>query len=140
MVDVVVRPIREVRLDILERDYSRRTLLKGREAPEGLEIAAGGIVIRRRTELPAHISRGSRGFALDPDVEQVGVRLQFLVERAVDSDLRMRRNALGILSEIGVPCRDWPRLRPLIDDPGHQVALLACEIGIKLGGAADRIR
>jgi hypothetical protein len=24
-------------------------------------------------------------------------------------------------------------LRPLIDDPGHQVALLACEIGIKLG-------
>ncbi|WP_412774592.1 hypothetical protein [Nitrobacter sp.] len=57
-----------------------------------------------------------------------------------DSHLRKRRSALGILSEIGLRCRDWPRLRPLIEDPDHQIALLACEIGIKLGNAADRAR
>ena len=57
-----------------------------------------------------------------------------------ESHLRKRRSALGVLSEIGVPIRDWPRLRPLIDNPDHQVALLVCEIGIKLGGAGDRAR
>jgi hypothetical protein len=45
-----------------------------------------------------------------------------------------------VLSEIGVPRRDWPRLRPLIDNPDHQVALLVCEIGIKLRSAADHVR
>jgi hypothetical protein len=57
-----------------------------------------------------------------------------------ESHLRKRRSALGILSEIGVRCRDWPRLRPLIGDSDHQVAMLVCEIGIKLGAAADRVR
>jgi hypothetical protein len=57
-----------------------------------------------------------------------------------ESHLRKRRSALGVLSEIGVPCRDWPRLRPLIDNPDHQVALLACEIGIKRGDTGDRAR
>ena len=56
------------------------------------------------------------------------------------SYLRKRRSALGVLSEIGVPRRDWPRLRPLIDNPDHQVALLVCEIGIKLGSATDHVR
>jgi hypothetical protein len=69
--------------------------------------------------------------ALEPDVG---------AEWESESHLRKRRSALGVLSEIGVPCRDWPQLRPLIDNPDHQVALLVCEIGIKSGGTADRVR
>jgi hypothetical protein len=57
-----------------------------------------------------------------------------------ESHWRKRRSALGVLSEIGVPVRDWPRLRPLIDSSDHEVTLLVCEIGIKFGDTADRVR
>jgi len=57
-----------------------------------------------------------------------------------DSHLRKRRSALALLGEIGVPRREWRRLRCLIDDDDHQVALFACEIGLKLGTATDRVQ
>jgi hypothetical protein len=41
--DDVVRPIREVRLDVLEQDHLRRTLSEDREAAEGFEMATDEI-------------------------------------------------------------------------------------------------
>jgi hypothetical protein len=40
---------------------------------EGLTIATDEIVVRRRAELSGYIPRGSRRFAVDLEVEQVGV-------------------------------------------------------------------
>lgn len=55
-----------------------------------------------------------------------------------DSHLRKRRSAIALLTAVGVSRRDWQRLSPLVDDTDPQIALLACEVGLKDGGAADR--
>jgi hypothetical protein len=55
-----------------------------------------------------------------------------------DSHLRKRRSAIALLADIGVSRRDWSRLRPLVDDADHQIALLACELGLKVGSKTDQ--
>lgn len=55
-----------------------------------------------------------------------------------DSHLRKRRSAVALLVDVGVSRRDWPILRPLVDDTDHQISLLACELGLKVGRETDR--
>jgi hypothetical protein len=57
-----------------------------------------------------------------------------------ESHLRKRRGALAVLGEVGITRRDWPTVEALIDDPDHEIALLTCELGIKVAGAADQRR
>lgn len=55
-----------------------------------------------------------------------------------DSHLRKRRSAIALLADVGASRRDWLGLRPLVDDADHQIALLACELGLKVGDDTDR--
>jgi hypothetical protein len=57
-----------------------------------------------------------------------------------ESDLRRRRSALGLLRKLGISRKDWPRLRPLLDDDDPQIALLANEICLDAGADEDRAR
>ncbi len=55
-----------------------------------------------------------------------------------ESDLRKRRSALDLLIEIGVPRKEWPSLRHLLDDNDTQIALLACKICLRVGEERER--
>jgi hypothetical protein len=55
-----------------------------------------------------------------------------------ESSIRRRRSALRLLFEMSVPFSVWPALRPLVDDTDAKVALLACQICLNWGPAADR--
>jgi hypothetical protein len=55
-----------------------------------------------------------------------------------ESHLRRRRSALDLLFQIGVSRKEWPRLRPLLDDNDAQVALLTCQICFDVGNQRDR--
>lgn len=57
-----------------------------------------------------------------------------------ESDLRRRRSALGLVLRMGITHKDWPHLRPLLDDTDTQIALLACQICLAAGDAEDRAR
>lgn len=57
-----------------------------------------------------------------------------------ESHLRRRRSALGLLLEMGVPRKAWSRLRLLMDDGDHQIALLACQLCLVVGDDKDRAR
>lgn len=57
-----------------------------------------------------------------------------------ESHLRKRRSALALLLEAGLPRGYWPRIRSLIDDRDHQIALLACRACLNRGTATDMKR
>lgn len=57
-----------------------------------------------------------------------------------ESHLRKRRSALALLLETGLPRGYWPRVRSLIDDHDHQIALLACRACLNCGTATDMTR
>jgi hypothetical protein len=57
-----------------------------------------------------------------------------------ESNLRKRRSALALLLETGLPRGYWPRVRSLIDDRDHQIALLACTACLNCGTATDMTR
>ncbi|MBN8985100.1 MAG: hypothetical protein J0H32_11685 [Rhizobiales bacterium] len=67
--------------------------------------------------------------ALDPGQDQLGES---------ESHLRKRRSALILLLESKLSRKSWPSLRTLINDHDLQVALLACELCLEIGGARDR--
>jgi hypothetical protein len=55
-----------------------------------------------------------------------------------ETGLRARRSALRALLDIGVTRKEWPLLRPLMQDEDLQIALLACTACGRVGAAADR--
>jgi len=55
-----------------------------------------------------------------------------------ETHLRKRRSALVLLLEDGFPKRSWSKLRDLMGDQDLQVALLACELCVEIGGERDR--
>lgn len=57
-----------------------------------------------------------------------------------ESQLRKRRSALGLLFSAGLSQRDWPRLRELLDDEDHELALLACKACMTVGSEKERKR
>ena len=59
-------------------------------------------------------------------------------ERECASSVRKRRNALGLLAEIGVARQGWPILRQLMDDTDLKIAMLACEICLGCRSAVER--
>jgi len=55
-----------------------------------------------------------------------------------ETGLRARRSAIRVLLEIGVSRKQWPHLRPLMQDEDLQIAMLACTACDLVGTAADR--
>jgi len=53
------------------------------------------------------------------------------------SSLERRRSALRILAEIGIESREWPLLRPLLDDKDPVILVAASQIGSKFEGGAS---
>lgn len=54
------------------------------------------------------------------------------------SSLRRRRSALRLLVEIGVNSKDWPSLRPLIQDRDLTIAFLSCKLALANSDSGDR--
>jgi hypothetical protein len=50
------------------------------------------------------------------------------LEQESETSRRRRRSALDLLSEMGVPQRTWPALRPMLHDHDARIAFLACKI------------
>jgi hypothetical protein len=59
-------------------------------------------------------------------------------EQESETSHRRRRSALGLLSEIGVPKRAWPALRPMLHDHDAKVAFLTCKICLTKGSNLDK--
>lgn len=53
------------------------------------------------------------------------------------STLRRRRATLQLLSEFGIPERDWPEIRPFLHDSDLDCAIAAARIGLSLGVRAE---
>ena len=54
------------------------------------------------------------------------------------SSLRRRRSALRLLLKIGVNSKDWPNLRPLIQDSDPTLAFFACKLSLASSDTSDR--
>jgi HEAT repeat protein len=61
------------------------------------------------------------------------------VQPESETNLRARRSAIRVLLDIGVTRRDWPLLRPLMQDEDLRIAILACMACARVGTAADRL-
>jgi HEAT repeat protein len=61
------------------------------------------------------------------------------VQPESETNLRARRSAIRVLLDIGVTRRDWPLLRPLMQDEDLRIAILACMACAGVGTAADRL-
>jgi len=63
---------------------------------------------------------------------------QPLPEWESPSSLRRRRSALRLLLKIGVNSKDWPNLRPLIQDSDPTLAFFACNLSLASSDTSDR--
>jgi hypothetical protein len=59
-------------------------------------------------------------------------------EQESETSRRRRRSALKLLSEIGVPKRAWPALRPMVQDHDARIAFSACKICLASGTVSDK--
>lgn len=90
--------------------------------------------------LTAHGILRSFGRAAWPTLIAAALNLEDDQHAESESHLRKRRSALVLLLEGKLPRKSWPSLRALMDDRDPQIALLACELCIEIGGARDRAR
>jgi HEAT repeat protein len=80
----------------------------------------------------------SFGRAARPELVQAAIHSVDPIQPQGETGLRAGRSALRVLLDIGVFRKDWPLLRPLIQDEDLQIALLACTACGRAGTAADR--
>jgi hypothetical protein len=56
------------------------------------------------------------------------------------SSLRRRRSAIRLLLKIGVDSKDWPSLRPLIQESDPTLAFFACKLSLASSDSSDRAK
>jgi len=80
----------------------------------------------------------SIGRAARPQLVRAAIHSFDSVRPESETALRARRSALRVLLEIGVSRKEWPFLRPLMQDEDLQIAMLACIACDRVGTASDR--
>jgi hypothetical protein len=80
----------------------------------------------------------SFGRAAGPELVRAAIHSVDPIRPETESALRARRSTLKVLLEIGVSRKQWPLLRPLMQDEDLQIAMLACTACDRVGTAADR--
>ena len=81
----------------------------------------------------------SFGHAARPQLIRAANPSKDRVQPESETNLRGRRSAIRVLLDIGVTRRDWPLLRPLMQDEDPRIAILACMACAGVGTAADRL-
>jgi HEAT repeat protein len=80
----------------------------------------------------------SFGRAARPQLVRAAIHSIDPIRPESETSLRARRSALKVLLEIGVSRKEWPFLRPLMQDEDLHIAMLACSACTRVGTAADR--
>jgi len=128
-------------------------LLLGLAKRRGLSGVLAGLGAFKRPESIPCLVRALTEDDLRPTAEGVlqsfgraaGPQLVWTATHSIDpirpdseTGLRARRSALKVLLEIGLSRKEWPFLRPLVQDDDLQIALLACIACARVGAASDR--
>lgn len=74
--------------------------------------------------------------ARGPLIASAAIRLPS-AETETPSSLRRRQSVLRVLKDTGIEVRDWPRLRPLLDEPDPEIAVGACVLAVRCGARDD---
>jgi HEAT repeat protein len=80
----------------------------------------------------------SFGSAARPQLVRAAIHSVDPIRPESQTGLRTRRSALRVLLEIGVSRKEWPFLRPLMQDEDLQIAMLACVACARVGTPLDR--
>jgi hypothetical protein len=78
------------------------------------------------------------GRAAAPELFRAAVHSNDPERPESETDRRARRSALRVLLEIGVSRKEWPLLRPLMQDEDPRIAMLACIACARVGTPLDR--
>jgi HEAT repeat protein len=81
----------------------------------------------------------SLGRAARPQLIQAAILSKDRVRPENETNLRARRSAVRVLLDIGVTRKDWPLLRPLMQDKDHRIAIVACTACDRIGTRTDRL-
>ena len=78
------------------------------------------------------------GRAVGPELVRAAIHSVDPIRSESETERRARRSALKALLEVGVSRKEWPLLRPLMQDEDVQIAMLACITCARVGTALDR--
>ena len=141
----LIAPLHEDWVYDLLLDVTKRHVLSGVLAGLGEFKRPGSIplLIRALSEdevrPTAEAVLRSFGRAVTPQLIRAANPSKDRVQPENETNLRGRRSAIRVLLDIGVTRKEWPLLRPLMQDEDLRIATLACMACAGVGTAADQL-